>query len=296
MSENKGAGTYGKYLKVPELLSLQRTLSDPPQHDETLFIIIHQVYELWFKQMLHEVGAVAACLSSGDTKGATRLCRRLIEIQRVLVQQVAVLETMTPPDFMQFREHLNPPRDSSRTSSGARVPLRAQGAALPEQPRGRSARDAHAERRPRRALAARSMGGSSALAWAGVSGSRGIGSAEVREAKTMARMRSLLAVYGDRGPLYDLYILAEAFIEYDENFTHWRQHHVLMVERMIGMKQGTGGSEGVGYLRTTLAGSASRTSGRSAPTSTRTPSTGSSAVRAGIRRACADRRASRARP
>src|SRR5215813_4116149 len=108
MSETKGAGTYGHYLRVPELLSLQRTLSDPPQHDETLFIIIHQVYELWFKQMLHEVSAVAASLSEGDTRRATRLCRRLIEIQRVLIQQVAVLETMTPPDFMMFREHLNP--------------------------------------------------------------------------------------------------------------------------------------------------------------------------------------------
>jgi tryptophan 2,3-dioxygenase len=75
MSDTKGAGTYGKYLKVPELLSLQRTLSDPPQHDETLFIIIHQVYELWFKQMLHEVSAVARALRAGDTKIATRLCR-----------------------------------------------------------------------------------------------------------------------------------------------------------------------------------------------------------------------------
>jgi len=93
MSESSGAGTYGKYLKVPELLSLQRTLSDPPQHDETLFIIIHQVYELWFKQMLHEVAAVAASLAEGDTHRATRVCRRLIEIQRVLIQQVSGLHS-----------------------------------------------------------------------------------------------------------------------------------------------------------------------------------------------------------
>src|SRR5438876_6487347 len=99
--QRRTAGSYGSYLKIPELLTLQRTLSDPPHHDETLFIIIHQVYELWFKQMLHEVKAVISCLGAGDTRIATRLCRRLIEIQRVLVQQVAVLETMTPPDFME---------------------------------------------------------------------------------------------------------------------------------------------------------------------------------------------------
>ena len=253
MSENKGAGTYGKYLKVPELLSLQRTLSDPPQHDETLFIIIHQVYELWFKQMLHEVGAVAACLSAGDTKGATRLCRRLIEIQRVLVQQVAVLETMTPPDFMQFREHLNP---ASGFQSYQFRALEFRSGLKEPRYLSSHAEDPLATRMLEDALAEPSLRDR----WEDLLRSRGLeypvledaDAPEAREAKTMARMQSLLAVYRDRGPLYDLYILAEAFIEYDENFMHWRQHHVLMVERMIGMKHGTGGSEGVGYLRTTL--------------------------------------------
>src|SRR5437773_10374811 len=106
--QRRAAGSYGSYLKIPELLGLQQTLSDPPHHDETLFIIIHQVYELWFKQMLHEVGVVVEALTAGDTRLATRLCRRLIEIQRVLLQQIPVLETMTPPDFMEFRELLNP--------------------------------------------------------------------------------------------------------------------------------------------------------------------------------------------
>ena len=253
MSESKSAGTYGNYLKVSELLSLQRTLSDPPQHDETLFIIIHQVYELWFKQMLHEVAAVAASLSEGDTKRATRLCRRLIEIQRVLIQQVSVLETMTPPDFMMFREHLNPAsgfqsyqfralefrsglKDPRYLSSHTHDPLATR--MLEDALAAPSLRDLWEEHLRARGLAYPAIGETDAP--------------EVRESKMKARMGALLAIYGDRGRLYDLYILAEALIEYDENFMLWRQHHILMVERMIGMKPGTGGSEGVGYLRTTL--------------------------------------------
>jgi len=254
MSETKrGAGTYGSYLKVPELLLLQRTLSDPPQHDETLFIIIHQVYELWFKQMLHEVDAVAVSLAQGDTKRATRLCRRLIEIQRVLIQQVAVLETMTPPDFMMFREHLNP---ASGFQSYQFRALEFRSGLKDARYMGMHAHDAHATRMLEAALAAPSLRD----VWEEHLRARGLAYPAIREddppadreAKTRTRMASLLEIYGDRGKLYDLYILAEALIEYDENFMLWRQHHVLMVERMIGMKQGTGGSEGVGYLRTTL--------------------------------------------
>jgi tryptophan 2,3-dioxygenase len=253
MSETKGAGTYGSYLKVPELLSLQRTLSDPPQHDETLFIIIHQVYELWFKQMLHEVAAVSASLSAGDTKRATRLCRRLIEIQRVLIQQVAVLETMTPPDFMTFREHLNP---ASGFQSYQFRALEFRSGLKDTRFMPMHAHDPLATRLLEEALAAPSLRD----LWEGHLRARGLEYPPIdeteapadREAKMKARMASLLAIYADRGKLYDLYILAEALIEYDENFMLWRQHHVLMVERMIGMKQGTGGSEGVGYLRTTL--------------------------------------------
>lgn len=253
MSETSGAGTYGGYLQVPELLSLQRTLSDPPQHDETLFIIIHQVYELWFKQMLHEVGAAAASLTEGDTKRATRVCRRLIEIQRVLIQQVAVLETMTPPDFMAFREHLNP---ASGFQSYQFRALEFRSGLKDTGYMAMHANDPDATRLLKEALDAPSLRD----VWEAHLRERGLDYPPIeetdppddREAKIQTRMRSLLAVYGDRGPLYDLYILAEALIEYDENFMLWRQHHVLMVERMIGMKHGTGGSEGVGYLRTTL--------------------------------------------
>jgi tryptophan 2,3-dioxygenase len=179
--------------------------------------------------------------------------RRLIEIQRVLIQQVAVLETMTPPDFLQFREHLNPASGFQsyqfRTlefRSGLKEPRYLES----------HAHDPLATRMLQDALAEPSL----RELWEDHLRSRGLSypghedtdPPETREAKSQARMGSLLAIYSDRGPLYDLYILAESLIEYDENFMLWRQHHVLMVERMIGMKQGTGGSEGVGYLRTTL--------------------------------------------
>ena len=85
------ATSYNDYLKVRELLGLQQRLSDPPQHDEMLFIVIHQVYELWFREMLHDADESLAALGTGEVRRATRLYRRLIEIQRVLVQQIAVL-------------------------------------------------------------------------------------------------------------------------------------------------------------------------------------------------------------
>src|SRR5262245_45856802 len=100
--------TYDGYLKIHQLLSLQNLLSKPAQHDETLFIIIHQVYELWFKELLHEVDAIRNRLDANEPLAAHRLVRRAIEIERVLVSQVAVLETMTPMDFLAFRDHLMP--------------------------------------------------------------------------------------------------------------------------------------------------------------------------------------------
>src|SRR5689334_5698882 len=98
--------SYGGYLKINELTSLQRLESDPPQHDEMLFIIIHQVFELWFKELLHEIDSVIALLNRKEALGAHRLVRRCIEIEQVLVTQVAVLETMTPMDFLAFRDNL----------------------------------------------------------------------------------------------------------------------------------------------------------------------------------------------
>src|SRR5579864_6517200 len=100
--------TYGSYLHIDDLLAMQRLQSQPPHHDEMLFIIIHQVYELWFKLMLHELEAVMRYLDENDSLRATRGLRRVHAIQHVLEQQVDVLETMTPYEFNAFRTLLNP--------------------------------------------------------------------------------------------------------------------------------------------------------------------------------------------
>jgi len=100
--------TYGTYLRVPELLALQHPLSDPPHHDELLFILIHQVYELWFKQTLHELDAAVRFLDRDDLLKVAKAFRRIHAIQRILETQVDVLETMTPQDFNAFRSGLNP--------------------------------------------------------------------------------------------------------------------------------------------------------------------------------------------
>src|SRR3970040_1990876 len=100
--------TYGDYLKVPELVKLQECLSEPAHHDELQFIIVHQVYELCFKLMLHEIDEAIARLQRDDLRTATRLMRRVIVIQKVLVHQIDVLETMRPADFLEFRNHLKP--------------------------------------------------------------------------------------------------------------------------------------------------------------------------------------------
>ena len=100
--------SYNKYLRVPELIDLQTCLSTPAQHDELLFITIHQTYELWFKQILHELDAARALMEQERTFAATLALRRVVEIEKVLVAQIHVLETMTPITFLGFRDELNP--------------------------------------------------------------------------------------------------------------------------------------------------------------------------------------------
>lgn len=205
--------SYGSYLKVDELIGLQNLLSDPPRHDELLFIIIHQVYELWFKQLLHELDAVEHRLADDAPLGAQRIFRRCIEIERVLIQQLTVLETMTPNDFLKFRDHLMP------ASGFQSVQFRSL------------------EKKCREGV---------------IEGFNGMLRRRGFELKEGERARELVRIYQDPDAHYDLYLLSEAMVEFDELFTLWRVHHVQMVERMIGSKPGTGGSPGVAYLRTTL--------------------------------------------
>ena len=111
MSKNYGDNaplSYNKYLRVPELIGLQSCLSDPAQHDELLFITIHQTYELWFKQILHELDAAIMFITEERAFAATLALGRVVEIEKVLVNQIHILETMTPVSFLGFRDELNP--------------------------------------------------------------------------------------------------------------------------------------------------------------------------------------------
>lgn len=253
LPEGEGQLSYGDYLRIADLLTLQGLRSQPAQHDETLFIVIHQVYELWFKQLLHEIDAAVARLGRDEVLGANRLLRRGIEIQRVLVEQIKVLETMTPLDFLAFRDHIMP-------ASGF------QSAQFREIEFTSGVKDAHflalggfAES-DRARLQARFAAPSLADAFAELLRRRGfdvpaddaaVPDAE-REQMRRRRLASLIRIYREAEHHYDLFVLAETLIEYDEMWQLWRFRHVQMVERVIGAKPGTGGSEGAAYLRTTV--------------------------------------------
>src|SRR4029450_9698956 len=100
--------SYNKYLRVPDLINLQDCLSDPAHHDELLFITVHQAYELWFKQILHELDAAIQFMEEDRVPAATRAIKRVVEIEKLLVNQIHILESMTPISFLAFRDQLNP--------------------------------------------------------------------------------------------------------------------------------------------------------------------------------------------
>lgn len=247
--------TYSDYLKVRELIGLQELKSDPAQHDETLFIVIHQVYELWFKQLLHEVDSIIERLDRDEPLLAHRLLRRCIEIQRVLVSQVAVLETMTPMDFLAFRDHLMPA--SGFQSAQFRELEFVSG--LKER-RYLNSYDEASGDRPR--LEARLGKQTIGDAFYNLLRRRGFdlpvelaadnAEAESESGGPSQTIRELMRIYQEADRHYDLFLLAESLIEYDEMFSLWRLRHIKMVERMIGTKTGTGGSEGAAYLKKTV--------------------------------------------
>ena len=240
---------YGGYLHIRELLSLQRLLSDPPQHDETLFIIIHQVYELWFKELLHELDSIIERLNNDEPLAAHRLVRRCIEIERILVSQVAVLETMIPTDFLAFRDHLLPASGfQSHQFRELEYVSGLKDRRYLKSYKSGSEQYARLERRLEQPSVGDAFYG---LLWrCGFSLPRDDGEAEAHQ----NRIEALKVIYQDAERHYSLFLLAESLIEYDEMFSMWRLRHIKMVERMIGTKTGTGGSEGAAYLKTTVEG------------------------------------------
>jgi tryptophan 2,3-dioxygenase len=232
--------SYNKYLKVPELLRLQETLSDPVSHDEQLFIIIHQTYELWFKQILHELDATIKWLDEGRTFRANHSLRAIVGIEKVLVTQIHILETMAQIGFLEFRDKLNP-------ASGFQSMQFRELEFVSGQKDERILRSFKYDEYAYERLSERFAEPSLADAFWSLIGRTGFAVGSHDE-----RVQAIVEVLTHPEKYPDLFNMQDLLIEHDENIILWRSHHVLMVERMLGMKPGTGGSEGVGYLKTTL--------------------------------------------
>ena len=232
--------SYNKYLKVPELLELQRTLSEPVSHDELLFITIHQTYELWFKQILHEIDATVGWMNEGRAFRVNHSLRAVVAIEKIMVSQIHILETMAQIGFLEFRDKLNP---ASGFQSMQFRELEFVSGQKDEKILEVFKHDEFAYQRLSERFTAPGIGDSF---WA-MLGRQGF-AVETYEEKVAAIVEIL--TYPEKNA--DLFIMQDLLIEHDANISLWRYHHVLMVERMLGMKRGTGGSEGVGYLMTTL--------------------------------------------
>ena len=233
--------SYNKYLKVPELIKLQETLSEPASHDELLFIIIHQTYELWFKQVLHELDACVGWIREGRLFRANHSLRGVVSIEKILVTQIHILESMAPIGFLEFRDKLNP---ASGFQSMQFRELEFLSGAKDERILNSFKNDGFAFERLSKRFDSPSLADEfwSLIIRTGLAANSG----EQRVAATVQ-------IIGNPEKYPDLYLMQDLLIEHDELIALWRSNHVLMVERMLGMKPGTGGSEGVGYLKTTLA-------------------------------------------
>ena len=235
--EEGGLLTYGRYLRLPELLGQQVLTSSPPVHDEMLFIVVHQTYELWFKELLHELTGIREALLNRTIELAKPLFRRVHVIERLLVSQIDVLETMTPQDFGEFRAALAPASGFQSVQfreleflSGAKDPSFVG--------RFRSLTDDERAR-----LAARLAEPTLWDAYVDLLASRGLPVGNDQEI-----LAALATVARDRPHFDDVWELAEDLLTHDELAAQWRARHVQMVERQIGTKSGTGGSSGAPYL------------------------------------------------
>ena len=244
--------TYGSYLKIPELLSLQQCVSLDPEtgraeHDETLFIIIHQVYELWFKEVLHELDHIVALLDEHKVSAARHHLKRVLKIMKTLVAQIDVLETMTPGEFASFRSFL------ANASGFQSVQFRELEFVLGIKDRVQLDwfTGAEGERLARRYK--------SPTLWDafvrviqrdGYPVPAEVLERDVREpiVENAELQATIMERYGDER----FANLCEQLTDLDEGLQEWRYRHVMMVRRTIGTKPGTGGSDGASYLQTTL--------------------------------------------
>jgi tryptophan 2,3-dioxygenase len=242
--------TYSRYLKIRELLALQQPRSAEPEHDEMLFIIIHQTYELWFKQLLHEIDYAKNLLAQNDVPRVLHTLKRILTILKTLVGQVDILETMTPLEFLTFRDYLDSASGFQsfqfrelefvlgykRESSVRHYPGESLGRARLEarytQP-GLWDSFLHFLAREAYEIPADQL-------------ERDVTQPVIANEAVQA---VLIHIYRHNPLLADV---CERLVDLDEGIQEWRYRHVKMVERTIGNKKGTGGSSGVGYLQTTL--------------------------------------------
>lgn len=248
-----GKITYGTYLRVPELLELQHRLSKPPHHDELLFIISHQVYELWFKQMLHELDEIGARLDADQPLRASPLLTRVHRIQHLLIEQIPLLETMFAVDFAAFRDNLRPASGFQSIQfrkvefiCGAKNPKMI--ALAGDDPKVRAELEDYLRRPSVYDHFLRH------LARVGFNIPREVlerDTSQPHEANA-AVTDAIAELYRRHLEFYPQYLVAEALLNLEERFGIWRFHHVKMVERMIGGQTGTGGSSGARYLAGTL--------------------------------------------
>ncbi len=242
--------TYSSYLKIEELLALQCPRSDGPEHDEMLFIIIHQVYELWFKQMIHEADQLCRALRGGDHPVSCATLKRMLTILKTMVAQVDVLETMTPVSFTSFRDRLE-------SASGFQsFQFREFEFLLGKKKSGivrmHEINPQIGERLERRRQEPTVYDAFLRyLVSAGCDIPADVLQRDVTQppAESPPVQQALVDIYHHDPHTRQI---CELLVDLDEGIQEWRYRHVKMVERTIGFKQGTGGSAGAEYLRTTL--------------------------------------------
>ncbi len=240
--------TYASYLKLDQLLALQEPKSSPEEHDELLFIVIHQTYELWFKLLLHETEKVMVDLRGNDLFGAISTFKRMRTVMKTLVGQLDILETMTPLSFSSFRSRLD-------TASGFQsfqfrevefvFGYKRTGVTHPVAEPGRTA----AERRLDQPTVMDAV--YRFLAQRGATIPADLLERDVRQ-PTQADERVQDEIFRLYRSQPELVILFELMTDFDEGMQEWRYRHVKLVERTIGAKKGTGGSAGVDFLKKSL--------------------------------------------
>lgn len=242
--------TYSSYLRLDELLSLQHPLSEDPEHDEILFIIIHQVYELWFKEILHELDYIQQLLADNDEPRTLHTLKRILTILKTLVAQIDILETMTPVEFLSFRDHLE---SASGFQSyqfrelefilGFKYPAKMHH--YPEGSQGRCRLEARYQQPSLWDSFLRY------LVQHGYAVPQDLLSRDLTQPiEPSAEVQEILVDIYRHDP--GTTEICERLVDFDEGFQEWRYRHIKMVERTIGTKRGSGGSAGVDYLVTTL--------------------------------------------